>query len=244
MRKIPLVLIIAFFVQAAAAQTAFNIDVGGSGTTNGYGIVRVNNPSALGQKMADDVNYEDITGTPYFNTRWNAAIIILAGNMAVKVDKAKLNFYTGNLHYVDSAGKELIADPSVVKKIFFLDSRDTLKTIAVFQQISGLQDKQPTAFIQVLNSGKVELLKLTRIVLGSRGYNTLKGKDEYSFQHKESYYVVNDGVVNVLKALNKDAVTAVVPPNTAAENWLDTNKNKLKTEADIISFFAYFNANN
>ncbi len=245
MRKIICLILLIYCTNSINAQTSFNIDLSSPGATNGFGMIRITNPSTLGTKVGGgDINYDEIAGRPFFNDKWMPAVLILTGNMSLKLDKVKLNLYTAEILYVDSTGKEMSAGAGIIKKIFFLDPKDSSKTIAVFQKITGVEDKPQGAFIQLLNSGKIELLKLTQVVLHDGGYDALRGKNNYSFQSKITYYILNDGVVSPLKAANKDDVTALVPPNAAAQTWLDANKNKLKNEADIVGYLAYYNTNN
>src|SRR4051812_37737143 len=106
MRKILPFVMLAFCTPAVNAQTGSSIEIAAPSGTNGYGAVRVDNPSMLGQKTTASVNYEDVEGSPYFNEKWNVAIIILTGNKSVKVDKARLDFYTGDFHYTDIVGRD------------------------------------------------------------------------------------------------------------------------------------------
>lgn len=246
MKIITLLAAVAFVALSArvSAQSNFTVDISSTAGNNGIGMVRVIKPAGFGTEKRAAVNYEDVSGTPYFNSKWLPAVLILAGNVSLKLDKVRLDLYTAEISYIDSTGKEMVAGSDVVKKVFFIDSRDTLKNTAVFQKINGVEGKPQGAYIQVLNSGKVELLKFSQVVTNNSGYDALAGKDKISFVPKVDYYVLNDGVVNPLKTFGKDAVLAIVPANNVAQAWLDTNKNKLKTEADIIKFFIYCNNGN
>jgi len=237
---------LVFFVVPAmlSAQSNFTVDISSTAGNNGFGMVRVIKPAGFGTEKRPAVNYDEVSGTPYFNSKWLPAILLLAGNVSLKLEKVRLDLYTAEISYIDSTGKEMVAGNDVVKKLYFIDSKDTSKNTAVFQKINGVEGKPQGAYIQVLNSGKVQLLKFIQVVINNSGYDALAGKDKISFVPKTAYYILNDGIVSALKIFTRDAVLAIVPANNVGQSWLETNKNKLKTEADIIGFFTYYNANN
>jgi len=240
MRKIVFILAATVIVMAANAQVGESLDITNPAQTNGIGQVRFTNASALGVKTTEQMKDADIEGSPYFDTRWLKAVVILNSNKAVRANKLKIDLYRNEVHYIDSLGMELIAVSGIVKRIYLYDSKDTTKISAVFEQITGI-DANGTAFAQVLNNGNTQLLKFTHVTIYKKGFDEVAGKDIYAFLAKPSYGLLKEGVVTNLKALDEKSVLALVLPTTNAESWLSDNKNKLRNEKDVISFLNYYN---
>jgi hypothetical protein len=241
MKKYIVVATAIFFMAAVHAQVSSNLDIANPAQTNGIGQVRFTNADALGVKTTEQVKDADVAGSPYFDSRWSKAVVILSSNQAVKANKLKLDLYRNEVHYIDSLGNELIAVSGIVKRIYLYDTRDTAKISAVFEQIAGI-DGNGTAFVQVLNNGSAKLLKFTHITVYKKGYDEVAGKDNYAFLAKPGYALLKDGVVSNLKALDEKAVLAVIMPSANETSWLLQNKNKLKSEKDIIGFLNYYNS--
>lgn len=224
----------------AQAQSGITFDVNSAGI-GGYGNVSFSNPTTIGVKAVETIDDADVTGSPYYDSRWRSAVVVLRNNEGMRLSKVRLNLQKSELHYIDSTGTELIANAGLVKKVFFLDAKDTSKIAAVFQQIAGIDDKNPNAFIQVLNTGKAQLLKLTTINLHNRGFDPVSGKNNYTFLSKDNFFILSGGVLNPLKNLDSQEITALLAPSAKETAWLASNKNKLKSEKDVISFLGYYN---
>jgi hypothetical protein len=95
--------------------------------------------------------------------------------------------------------------------------------------------------MQVLNQGNIQLLKLNEIKVVKRDYNVSLGKNTYAFQSKVTYFFSDYGNIVPCKSLNRADVTATLLPGSAANDWLNDNKNKLKNEKDVVNFLAYYN---
>lgn len=236
--KVLFCLIIIFcLAKGLVAQTAYNV----VSTPNG---LQYANPSALGEKNADSVGYADFKGSPFWKEEWMPAVFILNGGSAVKVEKARLNLYTNDVHYISPGGQQLVAATGNVNRIYFLGTGDDTGHVkAVFERFTDVKSKYnviEAPFCQVLNSGKVQLLKLISVTLDKK-MDLSVGKEQYSFQQTEDYYLLKDAIFFQVKKLNKDNVMAFVIPDADTDNWLQTNKNKLKSEKEVLAFLAYYN---
>ncbi len=243
MKEVIFFFAVVFYMQAVNAQAGISLDVNPGGI-GAYGTVNFTNSTNIGAKPAEAIDYSDIEGSPYFDNKWCRAVLILKNHAAVKANKVKLNLYNGEVHYIDSTGSELFATAGAIKKIFFIDAKDTNKVIAVFQEITNPDSKLQSNFIQVLNQGKTGLLKLTEISTVKKKFDALAGKDLYGFEPKVVYYILNNGVVTPIKSLDKESVLAIVAPVAETEGWLKDHKNKLKNETEIVNYFIYYNTAN
>jgi len=230
---------LAVFIGSANAQSP-SFDITGTGV-GGFNNVAYVNFGALDAKTAPPVDYADVNGNPYYDTRWRRALLVLQNGEAIKANKVKLNLYNWEVRYIDSAGAELVATAGAIKNIVFIDSRDTNKISAVFQAMARQSAQGPPRFVQVLNQGAIGLLKLTEVGMAKLEYDALAAKDQYNFQPKVSYFVMNNGIAMPLKVLNKENVFSAVPPLAGTESWLNDNKNKLKKESEVVNYFNYYN---
>ncbi|HWB27818.1 MAG TPA: hypothetical protein VG738_20240 [Chitinophagaceae bacterium] len=222
------------------AQAGASLDVNTPGNSNGYGLVRFSNPSAGNGKIGD-VDMDEVAGSPYYNTNWGPAVIVLLHDKPVKVLKARLNLCNNELHYIDTNNTEMVVDDRNVKKVFFMDGKDTSKVTALFQVIQNFNGKVGGTYMQALNTGTIQLLKLNVVEVKKRDYDVMSGKTSYSFQPNTSYLFLRDGNLLPCKTLSKADIFTVLLPDAAANSWLVTNKNKLRNEKEVTSFLAYYN---
>ena len=69
-----------------------NLDIAEPSSTGGnYGSINFIDMSSLGQKKVENISYDDISGSAFWDNNWNSALFFLSGNKIVKVQKAKLN---------------------------------------------------------------------------------------------------------------------------------------------------------
>lgn len=240
MRALLLICLFIGYGQLLHAQAGISLDVNEPANSNGYGLVRFSNVGAQNSKTGDDIDLGDVAGSPYFNNTWNRAVVVLTDEKPVKLMQVKLNLCNNELHYIDSAGREMVLDDANVKRVFLLDNKDTFKVYALFQVIQNFGGKAGGTYMQALNQGKTQLLKQNEIKVVKRDYDVMAGKYSYSFQSNTSYFFLKNGSLVPCRHLNKAEVFSALLPGADASTWLFTNKNKLKDEKDIVSFLAYY----
>jgi hypothetical protein len=236
MRATPLFLFLCVSVCQAQLQT-FEY---ANSTIASNGFVRFNNNAELGQKKEDGFDYSDVRGTCFWDNEWNPAILIMKSGKAFKLNNVKLNFYTNEIHYLDNRGTELVTQNNV-KNIVFYDRKDTVKLKGVFKRIDGFKIKDVDSFAQLLVEGKTRLLKRKEVKL-IKSKDAMLDHPDLKFVSDTFYYVEENGNTINLKNTNKESLFAIIKTTDTDEAWLKENKNKLKSEADIVSFLTYRNA--
>ncbi len=234
------VLVCSILLNFSLAQVP-TLDVNG-GSAGGYGQVKFNNPAALGQKNVDKLDYSEVRGKYLWQEEWNPAILVLTSGKSYKVKRAKLNFYTDDVIYVDNNLTELAAQTGLVKKIIFFSPSDTSNAIGTFIQLTRKSSDGKEHFYQLLNDGKIQLLKSNTITLRKGTYDPMVGKDQYSFSSTYDYFLSNSGTINPLKSISKSSIFLVLNLDNNYNEWLTSTKNKLKSEADVVLFLNYLNA--
>lgn len=204
------------------------------------GITRFNNFQALGQKNVEAIDYSEIRGNCFWDAEWSSALLVLKSGSGIKLKNVKLNLYTNNVHYLDNKGSELVALTNPSKVIFF-DKKDTTKVSAVFQSFASFKEENKESFGQVLAGNDVQLVKNFIISL-NKEYDRVNAETDYRFRTFVEYSIIDHGNKSPLKSINKAAILSIIKPTKEQEEWLQANKNKLKSEADAIAFITFCNS--
>lgn len=219
------------------------LDVAQPSSTGGnYGWVNYTDISTLGQKKVENIAYDDIRGSAFWDDHWNSALFFLSGNRKAKVEKAKLNLYTNEVHFLNKNGTELSLENTTVLKIIFFKGTDTSTVLAVFESLPDSLSPTKISYYQVLNNGKFRLLILQKTILTESEYDPTLGKREHSFFTKTTYVIANDQKIIPIKSLNQSGIFAAIGASPETEQWVSQNKYKLKTETQVISFLNYCNS--
>ena len=196
------------------------------------------------QNLSDRLSYEKISGSPFWHDEWQLASLYGATEREKWLCRVKLNFATGELYYLDKEEKEWATEDGLVKKIVFHNSNDTSVATAVFvlnPYTVRLNQETRHTYLQVLNDGAYQLLKLNERILGSADslFGTLK---RYFFKDESVYYISHDQTLNTLKKLDRDNLLQFLPGSSAHNDWARQNKINLKKEEDVLRFMNYFNS--
>jgi hypothetical protein len=218
---------------------------GGGANLNNNNTVGWNNiPTNL---TNENVDYSDVNGTCFWNQNWLRAKVVMKNGAIINVPKAKLNLYSNELHYLNEAGAERSVRNGVDTVIFY--SSAGASKLGIFKSFSGvfLNDKDALindkeVYAQILVSGKTQFLKVTSIKLIQRDTDPFLKKPEWRFEPKEKYFLERKGNTHELKGLNKNYLFALIEKEDNDDNWLKTQKNKLRNENDIIAFLFYRNS--
>jgi hypothetical protein len=238
MRTIIIILICAASFSVRAQQI---LDIAAPAETGGnYGTINFLDMSELGHKKVENIPYSDIQGSPFWDDKWNSALLFLSGNRKAKVQKAKLDLYANEIRFIDKDGKEFSLDNTTVLKVIFFKGGDSTTKLAAFESLPDSLNPAKYSYYQVLNNGKYKLLELKKSLVKENEYNPTTGTNEHSFFSKTSY-AISDGENITLIKLNQSSVLSFIHPKENAYTWLSENKNKLKSILEIVSFLDYYN---
>lgn len=206
-----------------------------------YSKIRNFNSLPEGQKKVENVLYADVKGSPFWDNDWNAAVFVLANGHIAKTQKAKLNLFTNEVHFVNSANIEMACENKEIRKILFFKGMDTTKVVAVFESFADASNTN-NVYYRILNRGKLRLMELKKVLVKENEYNPLSGKKEYSFYSKNNYAIADEEKAIPIKSLNQSSLFSAIPESTDYKEWLKQNNNKLKNESEIVSFLNYYNS--
>ncbi|MEP6513270.1 MAG: hypothetical protein ABJA79_05345 [Parafilimonas sp.] len=229
-----------FFASSTSAQVFIETYPAGKGK----------NPPVLvygRSTLPNEIPYDKVKGSAFWNSDWQLAS--LYGNNAKEkwFCKSKLNLVTGEVYFLNKNGEEKVADKGLIKMIVYFKNNDTSTMDAVFAYTGNypdLQVKQKSdTYLQILNSGKHELLKLYKRSVASADslFGTLK---RYYFATEINYFIHSNQKTEAIKKLNKETVLHYIPNSSSGNDWINQNKIDLRKEKDVIEFLNYYNANN
>ena len=202
--------------------------------------VRSNNLAKLDEDSKVSISYDDIAGSPYWDNNWNSGLLLCTQNVSFFLQQAKVNLYTGDVHYMAADGKEMVAT-NIVKGIILYKGKDTTKQTAVFEKFAFSDADISNAFYQVFNQGDIRLLRLIKIDM-DEDMDVIAAKKNYKFVRKSNYYLAVNEVAKYLKRLNQESIFEYITSTPAITDWLKQNKNTLKNEAQIVSFLNFYNS--
>jgi len=221
-------------VQASAQQ--LNMDV-----RDFDGNMQVYDPANPSKSKGAKLSYADVEGTAFWNEQWNPAIIYFSNGSKAKINQAKLNLYTDEIHYLSNDGTELAVDNQNITRLVFLNKNNLTQPIASFTKLINHITNTGTGYYRVLNAGDFQLILLQKQLVKTNPYDPIQGKSISSFYSKKEYAMYNNGKVNTLRDLDRNSILASIPTNASIDNWLKENKNKLKSEKEVITFLNFFN---
>jgi hypothetical protein len=185
----------------------------------------------------------NIKGSPFINDEWlNGSIYGLDLKKMAQV-KIKLNTNSNEVHFLDMKNIELVVDKSKIKKVAMFDELNSDSIYFETGFTDAKKELSNSTLVQVLNKGEVLLLK--------KHTNNVVKKDSlfgainiYYFAPMFDYYLKNENnIVQKLKKIDINILSAILPNKEIITNYL-TQKNKIKTEKEIIEFLNFYNLNN
>ncbi|HRI19726.1 MAG TPA: hypothetical protein PLA68_02175 [Panacibacter sp.] len=210
--------------------------------TGTYDKANSNDLLIMGQSDEIDMDNSEIGGNPFWNEEWKTALLY-TGDYKILIAKVKLNLYKNNVWYTTPEGIVMFAKTGQVKAITFFNGNDTSSILANFVYLKNDGDKN-ARFYQVMNGGKTELVKLDKVTVNKGLYDPFTGKTEMNYKKETAYFLYQNGEMPLLKNLGKEAVFSILKTTAHSAEWLNKNRNKLKSEAEIVHFLNYLNAEN
>jgi hypothetical protein len=195
--------------------------------------------SKLGKSTS--LTYADVEGTPFWSDKWNPAIIYFANGSKAKINQAKLNLYSDEIYYLNSAGEELVVENEGITRLVFLSKTNLTQPIASFAKLINHITGVGTAFYQVLSPGLYQLILLQKQLVKTSPYDPIQAKTVSSFYTKKNYAIYNEGKISPLRDLDRKSIIGATPNNDFVKMTLLGDKTKLNNEKDVIAYLEMVN---
>jgi hypothetical protein len=192
------------------------------------------------------LSYDRIKGSPFWKDEFIMASLLDPQNRLLGKIPVKLNLYTNEVYFLLPGNEVRVAEAGRVSKLVFYKNDSSAEVMAVFENgLPLVPESNPNAtgpsFVQVLNTGSVQLLKHSKVMLVSADslFGTMK---RYYFSVQSHYYLHTQyGQMFRLKKLQEQAVTERLNLDEAEHAFIDERKLSLKTEQEILLFLEFLN---
>jgi hypothetical protein len=205
------------------------------------GNMQVYDPANPRAGKGGTLAYAEVEGTAFWDEKWNPAILFFAGGGKAKINQARLNLYSNEIHYLSSDGTELAVENEGVTRLVFVNKNNLTQPIASFAKLINHTTENGTAFYKVLNAGLYQLILLQKQLIKTSPYDPIQGKSISSFYTKKEYAIYNEGKVVGLRDLDRTSVLTATPSNDLTTEWLKGNKTKLKSEKEVVDYLEQVN---
>jgi PIN domain nuclease of toxin-antitoxin system len=233
---INILLLFIFTTEKAEAQQ-LNMDV-----RDFNGNIQIFDPANPSSKNNVKQSYADVEGSPFWDEKWNPAIVYFNNGTKAKINQARLNLYTDEIHYINSVGTELAIENQGITRLVFLNQNNLTQPIASFAKLVNHVSGNGTAFYKVLNAGINQLILLQKQFIKTSPYDPIQGKSISSFYSKRNYAIYNQGKIIPLEDLNKKSLQAALANDASTfELLMKENKSKLKSEKEVIDLLESYN---
>ena len=197
---------------------------------------------ASGKPLNLRVEY-NVQGTPFFPADYSLANLFMQNGKAYRGIKVKFNLNDNTLLYITSDNQEMILTTPVNKVVFTDTSLGGIVKDIVFENgFTSVDEQNNLTYYQVLDSGKVMLLKHTRV--------DYQDKKEYGsatitreFSPNDFWYLrLPDGSMKKVEK-GKEAILLLLPSHKAEmSKFIDANNLKCRKESDWEKIIASYNS--
>ena len=192
----------------------------------------------LGQGLQEHgIPYDKIDGSPFWKDSLLPARFYDSKGYIITL-LARINIATNKIYFQQN-GDELVLNDDIITRIVFLEKDDSLVFISKVPDLL-YKNKPLTDFVQVLNAGKYQLLRLTRrkvVSIESPSHTSTS----YSFADEVSYFIKSDETVHDVRKLNRESILIFLPTSSAYDGWIKKNNINFRNEKDIVQFMNYYN---
>ena len=189
------------------------------------------NGTAIGLK------YSEISGSPFWKSDYTIAALY-KGERKAATAPIKINLFKDEIYYLKGE-EELVLEEQGITKIIFFNIGDTTTFIRRVPNIF-LNGKKVDEFVQVLSTGRYELLKYTKKLLATA--DSAMNYKRYFFSETNYYFLKDAEKVERIQKLNDKSILPYLPQSNSFNDWIKTNRIDLRKEKDVILFLNYYNA--
>jgi hypothetical protein len=190
-----------------------------------------------------EIPYSTINGTPFWNSDFMDAMIYLTDGRSYGPCAVKLNLASNDVNFLNGSGEELTAQPGIINKIVFHAPGNPTFIITVFRNdidLINVYPKYKNYYVQELNQGDVQLLRLSRKSINET--DSLFGtKKRYSFVLEQAYFLRMNSRIYFLRKLHGTEIRPILRLSNDQQNWIATNSLNLSREKDVLATLDYLN---
>lgn len=191
--------------------------------------------------LSNRIPYHKIKGSAFWSDVYHMAVLY-SGPKRISVTPIKLNLATNEIYFLKN-GEELVLDAADITRITIHEGTDTTTASTTFiRRIPHLfvRSEEVENFVQVLNTGKYELLKFVKRKVGSAD-SLFRTQKKYFFTDEVHYFLRSNAKVEKIKKLNQEELLSFLPQSLTFSEWIRANKINFKKEVQVIQFLNFYN---
>ena len=187
-----------------------------------------------------------VIGDTYLDTQWRRSIILLyENNRILEGYPLRYDINTDELDVKTKSGVKVLSGRNV-KSFSWLDSIGNKPHFYINAKEYKSNGATLTGFFEVLEDGKMSLLKRTTISIKAADYNVQlsMGSRDDKILKKVVYYYLRDNQIIEVPGNKKKFLTIFNDKAGVIEKYLRTGALSLKKEEDLMQIFNHFNSLN
>ena len=183
------------------------------------------------------LKYSEITGSPFWKSDYSVAALY-KGERKSATALVKIDLFKNQIYFLKEE-QELVLEEQGITKIVFSNAGDTTTFLKRIPNML-LNKKEVEDFVQVMNTGRYQLLKYTKKQLNS--VDSAMNYKRHYFSETTYYFFKDMEKVERIKKLDDKTILAYLPNSDTFSDWIKTNNIDLRKEKDVIFFLNYYNS--
>jgi hypothetical protein len=184
-----------------------------------------------------------VEGTPYLSENWMRGTVIVNSGSQYDNQLLRLDLIENELHYLDSAGREMIATEPVVE-VLLTDSLTGKRYRFVHSSAIAVTEKPARGWYELLTTGTTAgtanlFRQFHKEIVETRPYGS--ATYEESIKTSSYFFVAYNNAFTPVKRV-KDLPTILGAKKTELNNFISSRELSGKSESDFISVVEYFNS--
>lgn len=180
-----------------------------------------------------------VEGTPYFAEEWMGGKVIMSGGFAYDSIYLRIDLLNNTLHYLDQAGREMIAT-TPVKAVILTDSGTGMKFRFIHSSYLTVSGKIESGWYQLLTEGRALLLKqFVKNLNENRPYGS--GALEQTIVTHTVYFLLEEAVLTPVKKF-KDLPALVKDKKNELKAYIGTRGLSGRSDTDYADLISYYNS--
>jgi len=183
----------------------------------------------------------DVAGTPFYSEEWRFGILVVMDNRRYDSVKFRLNLQSGEVHVLDTNGRELALAKGYIKEALWLGKIKGIPEGIRFQNgFPAIEQQDAYSFYEVLSEGKFWLLHSIRKVI-SEQKDDLSGEIRKEYKTYEDYYVYDGKTMQRIKKDKTFVENLLADKREKIETFVSDNKFKLRSIDEIRKVIEFYN---
>jgi|SRR5687768_3202011 len=180
-----------------------------------------------------------VSGSPFFSETWMKADVLAHDSSVYKISKLRLDLLEGIIIYRNDKNEEMTSDQSF-KAISLTDTISGKNYVFVHSSFIAGTDPKEKNWYELLIGKNITLFKqYHKRMVESKAYAS--SVTEQNIETEERFFIALNGMFTRVKTAS-DIAKLVVTNKKVFQDYIEKNKLKGKTEAELITAVEYYDS--